>query len=178
VVVYGGVNGTMTTLGSGARFNVTSSQWSDASCGLTDCDRANGTFFTDGSVIRLLGGEYNPDYPSQLGNYLTAESGLAYDPETNQWSGWPEPDGTPPSASAGPFADDGRRLYFPSGNDVVLIYDRATGWLPSDVEPMPPGFCYYEAAYAWAGSEVIGWSGQCSAVASDVGARYQPPARP
>ncbi len=176
VLIYGGSHDSLPSLASGGRFVPSSADWFDASCELTFCNRTQGAFFRDGNYVRFMGGEYNPDYPIWNGNGAPATSGLAYDIAADTWSTWPHPEGTT-STLNGPQADDGRRIYFPTGGSVA-IYDRETGWLPNDVSPMPSGLCASGAAYAWSGSEMIGWSGDCSPMASEVGGRYQPPAPP
>jgi hypothetical protein len=176
VVVYGGSDGSLPSLATGGRFDTSSSHWVDASCSLPTCDRTQGAFFKDGDLVHFMGGEFNPDYPEWKGNASTATSGLTYDPAASSWSTWPRPDRT--SVGSGPSADDGRRLYFPSGGNYVAIYDRMTGWLENDRSQMPTGFCGSGAAYAWSGTEIIGWSGNCSPQATDVGGRYQPAAPP
>ena len=80
--------------------------------------------------------------------------------------------------AAGPGADDGRRLYFPAGESRVFIYDRQTGWLPIDNSVFPDGLCVLTAAFAWSGSEVIGWGPSCASGGAPVGGRYQPAAPP
>jgi hypothetical protein len=166
VMVYGGSDLTLVALATGGLFHPSTSQWSDASCGMQDCDRTAGVLFRDGDVMHFMSGE--------MGNGTTPTSGLAYDAGTNMWSSWPHPEGTPAILS-GPSADDGRRIYFPTGGSVGT-YDRVTGWQARDYAPMPVGLCGNNAAYAWSGSELIGWSGNCSPSATVVGGRYQPPA--
>jgi hypothetical protein len=174
VMVYGGSDLTQVSLPTGGLFNPSTSQWTDASCGLEACNRTAGALFMLGAGVHFMGGEYNPDYPDWFGNGGIPTSGLAYDPTTNVWSSWPHPEGTMGSLN-GPQADDGRRIYFPTGESVA-IFDRVHGWQSRDYSPMPTTFCGHNAAYAWSGSELIGWSGNCSPSATEVGGRYQPPA--
>jgi hypothetical protein len=163
--VYGGGNATAPAIASGALFSPSAGGWSDASCALPGCERGGiFTAFLDGSLIRVWGGAY--------GN---APAGLTYDTAGARWTGWTVPSGTS-SHLAQRFADDGRRLYYLTAPDVVSIYDRKAGdWLTNDTESMPPGFCI-EAAAAWTGVELVGWSGGCGAPPVPVGGRYQPPA--
>jgi hypothetical protein len=174
VLVYGGSELSQVSIPTGGLFHPTTSQWTDASCGLEGCNRTAGSLFMDGEIAHFMGGEYNPDYPEWLGNGGDPPTGLAYDPSSNEWSAWPHPEGTMPPLN-GPSADDGRRIYFPTGGSV-LIYDRVYGWQGRDYSPMPARMCGSGAAYAWSGSELIGWSGNCSPSATEVGGRYQPTA--
>lgn len=176
ILVFGGSDDTLPSRATGGLYTPATSKWIDASCNLANCDRSAGALFMDGGLARFMGGSYNLDYPDWMGNGADATSGLSYDPVSHQWSTWPHPEGTSSTLNYA-SADDGRRLYFFSGG-IVIIYDRQTGWLPSDTSPMPTRFCAGNAAYAWSGTEVIGWSGDCSPEASEVGGRYQPPAPP
>jgi hypothetical protein len=177
VVIYGGQDQSTVTLASGGRFDPTNSEWTAVSCGLSNCDRNMGVFFMEGSVAHFMGGSYNEDYPVWNGNAKQATTGLTYDPATNSWSTWPQPDDST-GVGMGPQVDDGRRIYFPSGGDYVAIYDRQTGWLPTDRSTMPTDLCGYGAAYAWSGTEMIGWSGGCTTPPTEVGGRFQPAAPP
>jgi len=174
IMVFGG-HLLLPTSATGGLFDPASSSWADASCTLVNCDRSTGAFFKDGNLIRFMGGEYNLDYPDWKGNGELERTGLSYNPGTKTWSTWPHPQGTP-AISTSPWADDGRRIYFPTGGSVG-IYDRKTGWLARDAAPMPTGLCAGGATYAWSGTELIGWGGNCSQ-ATAVGARYQPAAPP
>jgi hypothetical protein len=131
--------------------------------------------FTEGNAVHFMGGSYNPDYPTYTGAFTVATSGFSYDLGSNQWSVWPHPDNTP-SVAGGPAADDGRRLYYPMSGPQTRIYDRQVGWLPIDYSVMPEGMCVGSAAFAWSGSEVIGWGASCTTGAAPVGGRYQPAA--
>jgi hypothetical protein len=175
VLVYGGSALDLPTSATGARFAPGSSEWTDASCELTFCDRLSVGMFTEGNVVHFMGGEYNPTYPTYTGSSARATSGFSYDLDTGMWSTWPHPDNTPIIAG-GPAADDGRRLYFPTGDAETHIYDREVGWLPIDYSVPPPGMCVPSSAYVWSGTEVIGWGASCTVGADPVGGRYQPAA--
>jgi hypothetical protein len=130
--------------------------------------------FLDGSVVRFMGGSYNPQYPSPPNAIVDATNGLAYDLAGNSWSNWAYPSGTTEHI-AHRYADDGQRIYFLKGSSDVSIYDRTAGWLEDDTAAMPDGLCK-DAAVAWSGSEMIAWSGKCGSTASTAGGRYQPKA--
>jgi hypothetical protein len=176
VMVFGGHDGLLPGQPTGGLFDPVTSTWSDASCGLADCNRVQGVLFRDGSVVRFLGGELNYDYPDWTGNVGIAGTGLSFNPNNNSWSMWPHPDGT--TWFGGTTVDDGRRIYFPRGGGYIAIYDRQTGWLPNDFATPPAGLCEGGAAYASTGTELIAWSGACGNGETAVGGRYQPPAPP
>jgi hypothetical protein len=161
--VYGGGTNMASAVASGGFFTPSMASWADASCSLPGCARGWVYAFRDGGVVHVWGD--GPD-----------SAGLTYDLVGRFWSNtsWTVPSGTT-GHLAGRFADDGRRIFFLKGTNVVSIYDRKTsGWLANDVAVMPNGFCT-EAAAAWAGSELIAWSGSCGgSVPVSVGGRYQP----
>ncbi len=124
------------------------------------------SFFDNGMVHVWGGGE---------------DSGLLFDTDHKKWYEWTLPSGTPDfdlvSTGGSPprFADDGRRLYYLSADEHVLIFDRETQSWEDDSPTVPSGYCP-EGATAWVGGEVVVWSGLCGGTFSSVGARYQPPA--
>jgi hypothetical protein len=164
--VYGGGTNTQPAVASGALFSPSGSTWSDASCALSGCERGGiYSTFRDGDVVRVWGG----------GPFGSAPAGLIYDLIGQSWSAWTVPEGTAEHL-AERFADDGRRIYFLKGMDVVTVYDRRTSsWLANDTAAMPSGFCN-EGAAAWTGSELVAWSGSCGGAPVSVGGRYQPAA--
>jgi hypothetical protein len=175
--LYGGSTYDQPAVASGARWIpdaitdlLGTSTWSDASCGLTDCERG-GFFqtFKEGNNIRVWGG----------GPYGDAPNGLSFALLTDTWSGWTVPTNTDTKLPTGNirFADDGRRIFYLYSTDLITIYDRQSGtWVSDDTSTMPSGFCI-EAPAAWVGSELIAWSGQCDdGGPSYYGGRYQPPA--
>jgi hypothetical protein len=167
---YGGSNATGPAIASGALFNPANSTWSDASCALVGCERGGYfTAFVDGAFIRVWGG----------GGYGSGPAGLAFDTTGAGWANWTVPSGSD-AHLAERFADDGRRLYYLTTQDVVSIYDRkSSSWLANDTSPMPTNFSI-EGATAWSGTELIAWSGSTSPSSPPVavGGRYQPPAPP
>lgn len=174
--IYGGSTNTEPAIASGATFALglggASAKWTAAECTLPQCERG-GHFgmFVDGDHVRVWGG----------GPYGNAPAGLQYSAGTKTWSTWELPANTPTLPQH--YADDGRRIYFLSATSSacphsveVLIYDRATSsWQAKDSSSAPAGLLA-EAPAAWVGSELIAWSGNCGSGASNVGARYQPPA--
>jgi hypothetical protein len=171
--LYGGADALLPTLAGGGMQN--GLLWTDLSCSLPNCDRSQGVLFVDGSIVRFMGGAYNPQYPTPPTSITDATEGLAYDLTAHRWTQWPYPSGTSEHI-AYRYADDGRRIYFLHDTNIVTIYDRASSsWRPNDTAPMPSGFCT-QAATAWTGSELVAWSGDCGSGAVNVGGRYQPKA--
>ena len=179
---YGGSSKTVAYTSLAASYDPDDASWADLHCTAAYCARA-GRFsaFVDGDVIRVWGG----GGPGQSAlNY-----GMVYDPDDDDdWSKWmPLPEGTP--AVLDQIADAGDYVYAlvpdgtgtntdnACGGDVrVIVYDKTAGiWRRG---PIAPAGMSAAAAVAWSGTEFIAWSGQCGTGASDVGARYQPPADP
>jgi len=167
---YGGANATGPAIASGALFSPANSTWSDASCSLAGCERGGiFTAFADGAFIRVWGGA----------GYGSGPAGITFDTTGGGWASWTIPVGTD-AHLAQRFADDGRRLFYLTAQDVVSIYDRkSSSWLANDTSTMPAGFSI-EGASAWTGTELISWSGSTSPAVPPVavGGRYQPPAPP
>ena len=178
---YGGSSKTIAYTSTASSYDPAGESWKDLPCAQEYCKRA-GRFsaFLDGDVIRVWGGEG----PAQSAR----DHGMMYDPDTGSWSKWtPLPEGTPTIIDQ--IADAGDYVYAlvpdlsetspdnACGGDVrVIVYDKAAEiWRRG---PIAPTGMSAAAAVAWSGTEFIAWSGQCGAGASDVGARYQPPADP
>jgi hypothetical protein len=159
MLVYGGSDNVTSALSTGGLFTPSSGTWADASCSLAGCARGGAlAAFLDGAVVRV---------------WEDGQPGLALDVGTKAWSS-----GAAPTAGkvAQRYADDGRRIYFIKGTNLVSVYDRKTSsWLADDISTTAPGLCS-DAATAWSGSEVIAWSGDCGAGPVSAGGRYQPPA--
>jgi hypothetical protein len=170
--VFAGTSGTSST-SSGAIYNPSQNVWSDASCALSGCLRNGAPSLTivDHGFVRLWGGG-------------SPGTGLQYEITSGVWSAWTPPPNFPTNAyvaggeQTAP-ADDGRRIYFPSGGGAgnlnILIYDRATQTQSSDMAISPPNMSA-AGAIAWTGAEVVLWSGANGSVVTDAGGTYQPPA--
>jgi hypothetical protein len=171
--VYGGASGTLSYVTSGAVYDPILNVWSDASCALPGCARNAASVFVDQGVVRLWGGS----------NGGTVTGDLSYSSSDGGWNVW-----TPPAAFPvgilpimGNPADDGRRIYLPSGggefNLDVVIYDRQTQTATTDtatsVATLSPA-----GATGWTGAEVVLWSGAGTNGPTTAGGRYQPPAPP
>jgi hypothetical protein len=168
VFVFGGST-TALAVATGARFNLNTGKWSDASCAVGDCVRVNAVMFADGDAVRLWGGSYG-DSPS----------GRQYSLTMGKWSAWSVPTGV---ILPGQYPDDGKRIFLVEnpGPDCthatsVRIFDRSKGTLiTADQSPAPDGVTN-AAAVVWSGSEIIAWSGGCGTNPTNGGGRYQPPA--
>jgi hypothetical protein len=173
LMIYGGGDEAAPAVATGARL-VPGSDWTDASCPLTGCERGGYyALFVDGPVLHLFGG----------GPYGSAPAGLEYDPTAGTWASWVTPPGTP-GVSELPKqpADDGRRIFWVKEGascdapPSILSYDRKTESWSIDTTTPPAGLVA-RGAVAWVGRELVVWSGICEGTAgSVVGGRYEPPA--
>jgi hypothetical protein len=145
---------------TGAVYNPNQNVWAEASCSLPGCERDGSPIVVDEGFVRLWGGGG--------GN---APAGQEYEIATGIWSAW-TPDTSFPTSLGNP-ADDGRRIYFPSGGGTsnldVVIYDRQTKSESTDTAPSPANLSA-AGAIGWTGSEVLLWG------PTAAGGRYQPPA--
>jgi hypothetical protein len=160
LLVYGGSVGSASYVATGAVYDPNKNIWADASCALTGCERDSSPMVVDQGYVRLWGG---------VGG--NAPSGLKYEIATRVWSAW-TPDANFPTSLGNP-ADDGRRIYFPSGGGAtnldVVVYDRQTKSQSKDTAPSPSNLSA-SGSIGWTGTEVILWG------PTAAGGRYQPPA--
>jgi hypothetical protein len=168
VFVFGGST-TALAVATGARFNVTTGKWSDASCAVGDCARVNATLFIDAGLVKMWGGSYGD-----------APSGRQYNLTTGVWSTWSVPTG---AILPGQYPDDGKRMFVVENpgpdcghSTTVRILDRATGALISADQSAAPDGLVKPGAIVWAGGELIAWSGGCGTNPTNGGGRYQPAA--
>jgi predicted small secreted protein len=163
--IYGGSSGSQPYVASGAVYDPVANAWSDASCPLMGCMRNGAPTILEQAYVRLWGGGG--------GN----APGLQYEIATGVWSPWTPP-ATFPTALGNP-ADDGRRIYFPSGGGAgnldIVIFDRQTQMQAIDTVTSPANLST-GGAIAWTGTEVVLWSGPGSGGPTTAGGRYQPPA--
>lgn len=179
ILTYGGSSKTEAYTSIANWFDPTSGSWRDLSCSTDDCPRG-GRFsaFVDGAVVHVWGGAGAGGTPLPYG--------MTYNPVSDQWTRWePLPVGTPMTldqiANSGeyvyslrPGVDGSNHDSACDANVEVAVYDKAAGvWRRG---PTAPRGMSAAAAVAWSGREFIAWSGQCGTSASEVGARYQPPA--
>jgi hypothetical protein len=167
VFVYGGSVGSAPCVATGAVYDPVQNIWSDAWCPLSGCERDNSPTIVDQGYIRLWGGS--------CGN---ADAGLQYEIEAGVWDAWTPSASFP--VSLGNPADDGQRIYFPSGGgasnlDIVIFDRRQMQTRPPDTA-MSPANMSAGGAIAWTGAEVVLWSGPNDAGVTSAGGRYQPPA--
>jgi hypothetical protein len=167
VLVYGGSSGQPSYVASGAVYSPGQNTWADASCSLSGCERDGSPLILDQGYVKLWGGGGG-----------SAPAGLEYEVANGTWSAWMPPT-TFPTDLSNP-ADDGRRIYFPSGGGTsnldVVIYDRQTQTRSTDSASSPANLSP-KGSIAWIGSEVVLWSGATSnGTPTPVGGRYQPPA--
>jgi hypothetical protein len=160
LLIYGGASGTLSYVATGSVYDPNMNAWHNAACSLPGCERDMASTIVDQGYVRFWGG---------VGG--DAPAGLQYEISTTNWSAW-TPDANFPTALGNP-ADDGRRLYFPSGGGTnnldVVIYDRQTKSQLTDTSPSPTKLSP-SGSIGWTGDEVVLW-GPIAA-----GGRYQPPA--
>jgi hypothetical protein len=164
--IYGGASGALSYVTSGSLYDPVQNVWSDASCVLANCARNDGATILDQGYVRLWGGGGG-----------TAPAGLAYEISTGFWAAWTIPANFP--ATLTNPADDGRRIYLPSGggssNLNIVIYDRQTQSQTTDTATSPIDMSS-SGAMVWTGAEVVVWSGAGGTAPTSAGGRYQPPA--
>ena len=164
--IYGGSSGSSPYVTSGSVYDPVSNAWTDASCPLANCDRNDGSTILDQGYLRTWAGGGG-----------STPGGLEYQVSTGSWATWTMPANFP--STLGNPADDGRRIYLPSGggssNLDIVIYDRHTQAQTTDTATSPVNMSA-AGAIAWTGSEVVLWSGSGSTEPTSAGGRYQPPA--
>lgn len=166
LLVYGGASGSQSFVTSGAAYDPILDVWSDASCSLANCARNGAWVVVDQGRVELWGGASD----------TAATPSLSYSSDAG-WNVWTPPANFP--LGFGNPADDGRRIYFPSGGGAVnldvVIYDRETQTTITDTASSVPNLSA-GGAIGWTGSEVVLWSGAGTNGPTTAGGRYEPPA--
>jgi hypothetical protein len=173
-LVFGGSDGALPAVNSGAIYNPQDGSWHGATCSLGNCMGGwAGLFSLDSNTAVTWGG-------------FSMIAGAKLNLQTRTWSAWTRPAGSP--ATPIQYADDGRRWFVltETASDCptttsMQIYDRTTGTWSTDTSTTPTGLAvtHGQNKGVWTGKEFLIWDGSCVVTGANngtLGGRYQPPA--